>query len=312
MSKKFLSLFLTLVTLLAAAPMRASAARELTEDDDREARELAVRFVKRLRETDDFAQPVAEFFPEDFEERVKQFMREMPESVERDVGGLPCDRALLLRSEAGVIRRAYVALMNFWNQQELLRDAAWKYVVVEYRAAGKDALGDYEEARSRSKELAEKAVPEEAFRVAASDPFLEVMFRLVRADGDEEGEEDSDEEKAEEKKAKFEAAYIRDDARLRSFIERLERCVALLRKGVERLRSDASSLAASHGLTKDSPAKDEFKVYSLEEDTLEVAAFGLPARATLIHARISPYELPMTRDEGRLRILAVYPDFDGD
>lgn len=310
MSKKFIGLFLTLVMLLAAAPSRARASQELTEEQEREARELTVSFLKRLRETDDFAPLVSEFFPADFAQRLKQFIREMPADDAESADRLPCDRALLLRTEDGELRRAYVALMNFWNQQELLHSVAFDYVKVEYKAKGRDASQEYQEAWTRHEVTAEKAVPEEAFRIAAHDPFIEALLRLVRAD-DGKGD-DADSEKAEADKAKFEAAYIRDAARLHLFINNLERIVALLRKAVAKLRSDAKSLAASHAIQEEAAAEEEFKVYHLDEDRLETAAFCLPAGAVVIHARVFPFEIVMTRAEGKLRILAAYPDVDGD
>jgi hypothetical protein len=315
MSKKFLSLFLTLVTLLAAAaPTRVSAARELTDEDDREARGLALSFVKRLREADDFGPPVSEFFPEDFEQRVKQFIRDAPPDDAEQGFPIPCDRALLLRAEAGELRRLYVAMMNFWSQLDLMRHAAWDYAVVEYRTEGRDATDEHAEAWARHTELAKKAVPDEAFRVAESDPLLNIAFGLVRDDYSDAGAGAGGEENLEEDTAKFKAMSIHDAARLRSFVEKLERCVALMREGVAKLRSDAKSLAAAHAVKGDAAAadKDDLKVYYVDSHTLEAAAFGVPSGAILIQARIFPFELAMTRVEGRLRILAVYPDFDGD
>lgn len=314
MSKKFLSLFLTLVTLLAAAPTRVSAATELTDEDEREARELAVSFVKRLREADDFGPPVKEFFTEDFEQRVKQFIRDAPPDDSEGGFPVPFDRALLLRAEAGELRRLYVAMMNFWNQLDLMHRAAWDYAVVEYRTVGRDATDEHAEAWARHTEVAKKAVPDEAFRVAESDPLLNMAFGLVRDDYSDSDSGAGGEENLEEDKAKFKAVSIHDAARLRSFVEKLERCVALMREGVAKLRSDAKSLAAAHVVKGNAAAanSDEFKVYHLDDKTLEAAAFGLPSGALLIQARIFPFELAMTRVEGRLRILAVYPDFDGD
>jgi hypothetical protein len=310
MSKKFLSLLLTLVTLLAAAPPRASAAEEMTEEDGREARTLAVNFLRRLRETDDFAPLVSEFFPEDFEQRLKQFVRDAPPGDAENGLPIPCDRALLLRSEPGELRRLYVAMMNFWNLSNLIHNVAWAYAAVEYGAAGRDASAERASVWDRRSEFTRAAVPEEAHRIAESDPFLKMMFGLVRADYVESDASPEDEEK--EFRAKYEASYMHDAARLRSFVEKLERCVALIREGVAKLRADAKSLAASHGIEKDAGGEDDFKVYHVGDLTLEAPAFGLAAGALVIRARIFPFELAMTRAEGKLQILAVYPDTDGD
>jgi len=305
-SKKFLSLFLITVTLLAPATTRASAAEELTDKDASEARSLAVGFMRRLRATDDFGPSVKEFFTKDFEQHLKQFIREAPAENSEEDFPIPCDRALLLSAESRELRRAYVASMNFWNQQELLHDAAWAYVEVEYAVAGKDTSKEYQEAWNRHEKLAKEAVPKEAYSIADSDPLLKVMFMLVRYD--DSGAEESNEVD----KAKLKAVSIHDAARLRSFLEKLERSVALLREGVARLRTDAKSLAAAHCIHENAPDDDALKVYYLDGETLEAAAFGIDAGTLLIHARIYPFEIVMTRRKGRLRIIAVYPDIDGD
>jgi len=45
---------------------------------------------------------------------------------------------------------------------------------------------------------------------------------------------------------------------------------------------------------------------------LEAGAFGLQAGALLIRTRIYPYEMALTRTNGKLEMLVAYPDFDGD
>jgi hypothetical protein len=77
-SKKLISLFLTLVALLAAAPARATAAEELTEDEAREARELAKQFEERISETGDVGPLVSDLFVADFAERLRHEREQTP------------------------------------------------------------------------------------------------------------------------------------------------------------------------------------------------------------------------------------------
>jgi hypothetical protein len=318
MSKKLLTAVFALALLLTAAPLRltraqadAPAAQEMTDEEEREARALALRFMKRLREADDFGPLVGEFFPEDFAERLRRTMREVPEGGDEDFL-FAFDRAVLLRADDTELRRGYVALMNFWNQEELLGDAAFDYANLECGLTGEKRPCGW----GRHFGLAREAVPEEAFRIASSDPMLEGLFRFVR----EEEEGGGDASPAEEA-AVFEALKIRDAARLRAFIDKLERCVPLLREATGKLRSEAKSLAAVHNAADDYAAlvaaREELKVYHPEGDTAgeanaAVYSLGLPEGALLIRARVSPFEMVMTRAEGRLKILVVYPDFDGD
>jgi hypothetical protein len=303
LKKGLLLVLLALAALAAAARPCAADEGEMTDAEARAARALALRFMGRLRETDDFGPLVEEFFPAGFDERLRRFVGEAPGQGEEDflVG---FDRAALLRAEPNELRRAYVALLNFWNQHHLLGDAALDYARLQCEAAGEARPCGW----GPHYGLARGAVPEEAFRIAAADPLLGAMLDIIGDDGEaEEGEV---------AEARVNAAAVRDPARLRSFTERLERCVPLLREAVAKLRADARSYAAAHSATKSYEdmvaAHAELKVYHLSDETLEEASFGLPAGALLIRARVYPYEMAIARAGGRLTILAVYPDFDGD
>jgi hypothetical protein len=313
-------LLLSLSVPLVGARTRHAQSQEpvpLKDVEYKKAEKLAVRFMKRLRETDDFGPLVSEFFPTDFAERLKK-SGHMWGTNEGDL--IPWDKDVLSRADAAEQLRGYVAFVNFWNQQDLIGDAAWDYVKLECRIEGKDATSA-PGAWGRHLRLREEAVPAEAFRIAQSDPILAALIGLVRADGTDDngaGNVDNEEQRPDEDDAALlRAVSIKDLARLRAFIDKMERCAGLLREGAEKLRSDAKTLAAVHGLSV-TPERgaarpgEDFRVYHLDSETLEAEAFGLSAGALLIRARIYPYELAMTRADGRIKILAVYPDLDGD
>jgi hypothetical protein len=307
-------IFFTLLLTLFAAPGLASAtcaAREMTEEDERGARALALRFMKRLREADDFAPLVGEFFPEDFDGRLRRAALETPAGGEDDFLFL-FDRAALARAEASELRRGYVALLNFWNQRDLLGDAAFDYADLECGLAGVKRPCGW----GRHFKLAREAVPGEASRIADGDPLFGALLGSF-FDEETAGDGPSPEEQA----ARIESLMIRDAARLRAFTDGVERFVPLLRLATARLRSEAKSLAAAHGAAEEYAAtvaaREELKVYYLKGETVGEAdsgarGLGLPAGALLIRARVYPFEMAMSCAEGRLKILVVYPDFDGD
>lgn len=293
--------------------------RKASAEEEREARELAVRLVHRLRETDDFDPIVAEFFPADFAERLRQFLLSQPTNSE--VFSF-YEHAAVSLARADDLRRLYVALLNFWNQQEILGAAAWDYVKIEVATRGGSVAQD-QEAWARHYRVQKGAVSAEAYRIASGDPLLELLFKDFISHGINDGEvseghADEQKEDATTDPAKFRARYaIRDTARLRVFTEQLERCIPLLRKASEKLRSEMKALAAAHAVPDD-PAKyeptsgDPFRVYHLESEMLKTEAFGLRAGTLVIKARIRPYEMALARLDGRLTILAVYPYFDND
>ncbi|HEX6186064.1 MAG TPA: hypothetical protein VFZ44_19400 [Pyrinomonadaceae bacterium] len=319
MMKRLLTTFFALALLLTAAPLRVTRAQadapaapeEMTDEEEREARALALRFMKRLRETDDFAPLVGEFFPEDFVERVRSAIRETPVGGDGDFL-FAFDRTVFERADAAELRRVYVATMNFWNQQELLGNAALDYANLECGVAGEKRPCSW----GRHFQLQREAIPAEAFHVAAGDPLFEALFEALLDEGSA-GPEPSTEEQA----AWVEATMVRDPARLRAFTDRMERCVTFMREATGKLRSEAKSLAAVHSAADDYAAlvaaREELKVYKLDDDMVGeedagVYRLGLPEGALMIRARVYPFEMVMARVEGRLKILVVYPDVDGD
>lgn len=307
---------LALAALFVLTPVVAP--RTAADDrDEQEARSLAVRFMKRLRETGDFQPLVSEFFPEDFAARLRMFARE--QSPDSELFHI-CKREVLLRADDADLRRAYVVLMNLWEQQQRLGDAAWQQAKLEDIIAGNATKKGEGDVWARHLKLTEESVPEEAFRIAETDPLLKATLDLVRPRGPEVpaagGAQADEEEVLKAAEAKLRSAVVRDLARLRALTDKFERCVALLRGAVARLRAQTESLAAAHSVSmeslEDGRARDEFHVYKLESETLEEETFSLPAGSVLIRARIYPYEMAVARVRGRLTILAVYPDLDGD
>lgn len=88
-----------------AAPAARDGAGGLTEREGREARELAERFLERLRAADDLAPLVEEMFVADFGERLR-----------RETGAFPMllvAPGVLARAEPEALRRFYVAEFNY-------------------------------------------------------------------------------------------------------------------------------------------------------------------------------------------------------
>jgi hypothetical protein len=312
MMRRLITTLLILVLTLSGTTRALASPRDedvrLAPEEEQQARELTINFMRRLREADDFAPLVPEFFPADFASRAREFVR--AQQLESGFFVI-CDRDVLLQASADDLRRAYVVLMNFWNQQETLGDAAWGYVKIESAIRGKSAATEVG-AWDQHLKLAETAVPADAFHIAATDPLLDELFNLVR-----HSDNNLNEDEKESQDARLKRIAIRDVTRLRAFTEKLDRCVKLLREGVEKIRSRMKALAAAHGVS-DKPEEYEpipngpFHIYHLDYKKLKTGGFGLPAGALLIRTRIYPYEIAIARVNNRLQILAVYPDFDGD
>jgi hypothetical protein len=304
-------LSLTLLLLLATTAQPASlplivepgppAARqetELTPEEEREARSLAVRFMERLKATDDFGPLVDEFFVGDFPERFKRFIKEKKVKDE-DMGVFTL--RVLFRASHNDLRRAYVALMNFFNQHDLLNAAAMSDVAVA------NGISDWSElfrprARALRWKVTEDALTPEFFATVRSDPALVVLASLFLMP----------EAKSDEDIAKELGGYrIRTLARFRSSTAGLEKCAGLMQAAVRKLR-DAQKILGPPPQAIGERDRDKYLIYKFWTSALESDSAGYPAGTRLVIARISPFQMQMIRQCGRFRMLAVYPDIDGD
>jgi hypothetical protein len=304
-------LSLTLLLLVAATvqsaspplvvepgPPAAPRETELAPEEEREARALAVRFMQRLKATDDFGPLVDEFFVGDFPERFKRLLKEKRVKDE-DLGVFTL--RVLLRASHNDLRRAYIALLNFFNQNDLLNDAAKSDVAVA------NGISDWSELFSPRAEtlrwkVTEDALTPEFFATVRSDPALVAfagLFLMPEAESNEAI-------------AKELGGYrIRTLAQFRRSTARLEKCAGLMKAAVRKLR-DAQKILGPPPQAISGRDRDKYLIYKFWASALESDSAGYPAGTHLVVARIFPFEMQMIRQGGQFRMLAVYPDLDGD
>ena len=288
----------SLPLIIKPVPPAAPQETELAPEEEREARALAVRIMERLNAADDCGPLVDEFFVEDFPERFKRFLKEI-KVKDKDLQVFTL--GVLMRADHHDLRRAYVALLNFYNLQDLLRDAAIDYVAAVHGITGWTELHS-QAGEALRRQIAEDALTPEFFGAVGSDPVLAALVNLFVKD-DDEGEENYGKE--------IETLQIRTLERFRRLTAELEKCVGLMRAAVERLRDGLSKL----GTTAQALGKqDRYKcvIYKSWASVLESEVAGYPRGTRLAVARIFPFEMLMIHRGGRFRMLAVYPDFDGD
>jgi hypothetical protein len=280
----------------AGQEKRGAESAELTPGEEREARELTERLVARLRETGDAGPLAPELFAEDFAERVREFVRAKPRSLQ--VIASVIEPEVVVQADSEDIRRVYVALLNFQVQQDLASNYESRIMYGPEFGVRPTLELKYEPNRLTLSE----SLPEDFFK-PGGDPLL----RLMKAGffGREEELEGIDE--------KLKVARVESVERLRSFTAELEACAEALRGAVGRLKAEAESQARGADIAPGGWHKLAGSgVYKVESEIVRREVFGIPAGTLLVRVSIYPYVFMLVRRDGRLRVIGILPDFDGD
>ena len=298
---------LALIALLAAGgaaqPAAAAGAGQetrregtgkLTPAEEREARDLTERLVARLRETGDVGPLAPELFAEDFAERLQEFISAKPRGLE--VFATFIEPQVVVQADPADIRRVCLALLNLHVQQDLASNYELR-IIYGAKFGDREAMAKMEKPNRLT--LRETLPPD--FFKPGGDPLL----RLLKAGyfGREEELEGINE--------KLKAARVVSVERLRSFTAELEDCVNAVRAPVRRLRAEAEARGAD--IAPGGWHKLEGRgVHKVESEIIRREVFGLAPGTLLVRVSLYPFVFAMVRRDGRLRVIGVLPDFDGD
>lgn len=258
----------------AEEPARA----HLTPEEEREARALALRFVRKFQETLDVASLVnSEMFVGDLPERIRKHPsnESFYKPFKDGVAELASDEEL---------RRCFATLANAMFQYWALTEAdKFRKKHVE----GEEDCG--------KETPIEQLVPPEVVSVLTNDPtFGPIFTRELRENveaGDASGGENGE-------------MNIDSPERLRSFISLVEKATTIARKHLENLPAWRQ---ARHHVPYFNPdlSLDESEAVSLEVEELSEDFLGMQEGEEMICAHVLMFHFDLVKVNGHLKILAV-------
>jgi hypothetical protein len=289
-------------TLRPAGAQEGGPTKCRSAGDECEAARLAVRLVTRLREAGDASPVVDEFFLPDFAERFQKFIRagDLGENYELLFVGV--SRETLTGASPADLRRAFVALVNAWHHGGEFSNAVSDVTEARHNLASVLADDNW---RLR-KAVEREALPPALLEVCKGDPLLAMVAEAFSGGGDEEDEDEDEDEAAQ--LAQIKSVSVQSVERLRSFTEKLEKCVALMREATKKLREELKAYPGRD--VRRTTRLDD--VYRVETGSYAKETLGLPARTPFIQARLHPYVVVIVPVEGQLKVIGILPDFDGD
>jgi hypothetical protein len=293
--RTLIALLLTLVLTFSASGFQQSqeeetvakeSDRKLTPDEEREARELAARFVKRWEETEDLGPLINEFFVQDFAERLHY------EPQLLYFGEIKKDEKSILESSAD-LRRHYVAMTDFLRLLIRLQEI---YAPILKSEEGQSEMD------------LKHLLPPGIWEVFRSNPTMKAVMSEELGEKAEDQSEVSDQGTEDQANPKV----IKNLEELRQLTNTLEQAVTLLRAHLKTLPLTLSTHETiinqqnntqSSGSEEDDPLMP--RAHLLNEDL-----YGYPKGTRVICLNIMLFHIDLVRVNDRLKVLSLYIQTD--
>lgn len=298
-----LLLIMTTMTMAASHPLSFKGnppaiqqERELTSEEEAEARAVVRRFGERWLAKNDFGQIVDELFVKDFSERLWQ----------APPGELPwalLDKTLFPDASLKELRRFYVAALNFYGLYSRLYEETERV---------------REKSENNESDLkVEEVLSPEVVKVLLTNQTLTKWVELDKeTESDELTKEDDNRQPAESgdstppQRATAEAnagesteqdkdGIIKTLPELNDVSATLEKANELMRRRLANIKGKAQ---ASSG---NDDAKSEQDTSKLSLTSLDEEEYGYPKDTPVIHLDALPFCLHLIRIDGQLMILSV-------
>ena len=299
-------------TTAAAAAAASSAARpfvgqdigdatKITAEEEREVREVAERFVRRMEETNDLAPLIGEMFVADYAARLHR------EAV---------NKPLFLMSkgiaeQAGVdgLARYQLALNNCWYAGGLL--------LLRHKLTGaKDADDDDGDEAEDGMGFFRKALPPDIVELFENDPILK---RWSVEEANAEAEENTPDNQAGRFGANNEGRITRpdendDDGPIRS-VDELRAFTSTLELGATLARRHLGRSSPKPALLESLRGADDVENPGAERDRMRPRAwlltrefYGYAKDTRIFCANVLLYHMDLVRVGGKLKVLALDAD----
>lgn len=268
----------------------ASGESQLTAQEEQEAREIAERFIRRMEETGDLAPLIEELFVADYAVRLQQEAISKPLPLLSQSVAEAASREELVRYQLVLNNSLYVATQL--------------YLIYERSRPETDTDAEWGAAHYL------RLLPPDIIELFKADPILKVLFEEeppASADGN-----------APEASTSGEANVIdHDDEPVRT-VGQLRGLTSTLEKAVVLARRHIAASPFKPNLTQRHKGANEEENWTEERKTmrphvwlmLNRDSYGYPKGTKLICLHVLVYHMDLIRVDGKLKVLALYPDMD--
>jgi hypothetical protein len=269
--------------------------KELTPEEEQEARAISRRFNERLRATNDLGGIIDEMFVKDFAEHLRRAPQDW-------LPWMFLDKNLMAYASPDELRRYYVAAMNFYGLYFRLHEEA--------KRLQKQSENNEDELKL------EDVLSSEVINTLLSDPTFAEFAELAKKEESDGGTKDDNlrqpaesgdsaqaakattEADANESTEKSEIGIIKHLPQLNAASATFEKANELMRKRLAEMSRKAQAASKSEDTEKE---PDSPYLTSLNE-----WEYGYPENTPVIHVEGAPFCLYLIKVDGQLRILSAH------
>lgn len=267
----------------------ASDETKITAEEEREAREFAERFVRRMRETRDLTPLVGEMFVPDYAARLRQEASHMPLAL--------LSRSAVEQASGEELVRYQLAVSNSIYLASLLSQA--------YKTSPAAKDDDQEWGAAYYKRM----LPPDIIELCRNDPILKALL--------EDDSPESAEEKGSAAPSPENSGVIDHDdepilsvEQLRGFTSTLEQAITLARRHLDAWPSKPAFADRRRGAGEEGDRAAGAETLRPRAWTLNREFFGYPAGTRNFCVNASIFHLDLIRVDGKLRVLALSFEMD--
>jgi hypothetical protein len=271
-----------------AAQENVSDETKITAEEEREAHELAERFLRRMQETNDLAPLVGEMFVPDYAERLGQEASNKPLALLSKSAVEGASREELVRYDLALNNSLYLASLLFlaYQTSHPAQDVEQEWGATYYK----------------------QLLPPDIIELCRNDAILRVLFEEETKESAEENRSGAPVENS--NVIDHDDEPIRTVEQLRGFTSTLEQAIVLARKHLAALPRQPALVERHKGASEEENWTAERERFKPRAWRLERDSYGYPAGTRIICLNVAIYHMDLIRVDGRLKVLALYLDMD--
>jgi hypothetical protein len=269
----------------SSGAQEASAGTKLTAEEEREVREMAERFIRRMQETNDIAPLVGEMFVTDYAERLRQEAIKKPLTLLSRSVVEQSSREELLRYQLALDNSLYVATLLF----------------LAYKTA--HPADDDDDEQEWGATFYKQLLPPDIIELCKSDPILKVLLEEETNEGAEESQPGAPLEKP--GVIDHDDEPIRTREQLRNFTSTLEQAIALARRHLAAVPHKLALPDRHNGANEEENWSAEREAMKPREWMLTEEFYGYPKGTRVFCVNALIYHMDLIRVDGKLKVLAL-------